>query len=165
MSYFNIREEELKNRIAQDYFANFDSNKIIGDIDFCVAPLNPIKNSDTSERESLLWAEAKKGKVDSYKSIVQLILTIGKSKLYDKNLPPAYLGAFDSEKIAFIAYNSIHDVFYTNDFNWKVRACLVFDFEKSVKFHKIVLLFSLQIIALWKRNTFLNKKNISRDQR
>ncbi len=121
MPYFNIREEELKNRIAQDYFANFDSNKIIGNIDFCVASLHPTKNAGTSETESLLWAEAKKGKADSYKSIVQLILTIGKSKLYDKNLPPAYLGAFDSEKIAFIAYNAIHDVFYTNDFNWKVR--------------------------------------------
>ncbi len=122
MPYFNIREEELKNKIAQDYFENFDCSKIIGDIDFCVSPLSQKKNQDVFfETESLLWAEAKKGKANSYKSIVQLILTIGKSKLYDKNLPPAYLGAFDSEKIAFIPYNSIHDVFYTSDFNWNVR--------------------------------------------
>ena len=29
-------------------------------------------------------------------------------------------GAFDAEKIAFIAYNEIHDIFYLNDFNWNV---------------------------------------------
>jgi hypothetical protein len=30
------------------------------------------------------------------------------------------LGAFDGEKIAFIPYNDIHEVFYINDFNWNV---------------------------------------------
>jgi len=30
------------------------------------------------------------------------------------------LGAFDAEKIAFISYNDIHDIFYINDFNWNV---------------------------------------------
>ncbi|OQX97503.1 MAG: hypothetical protein B6I24_08545, partial [Bacteroidetes bacterium 4572_128] len=69
---------------------------------------------------SLLWAEAKKGKSDIYKSFVQLILTIGKSRTFDKNLPPSYLGAFDAEKIAFIPYNDIHEIFYLNDFNWNV---------------------------------------------
>ena len=36
MPYSNLREEELKNRIAQDYFCDFDCSKIIGNIDFCV---------------------------------------------------------------------------------------------------------------------------------
>lgn len=35
-------------------------------------------------------------------------------------MPPAFLGAFDAEKIAFVPYNEIQDVFYINDFNWNV---------------------------------------------
>lgn len=121
MPYTNIREEELKMKVAQDYFQAFDCTKIIGNIDFCVTTTAPNKKQEaTFETESLLWAEAKKGKADIYKSIVQLILTIGKARTFDKNLPPAYLGAFDFEKIAFIAYNDIHDLFYMNDFNWTV---------------------------------------------
>jgi hypothetical protein len=36
-NYQNIREEELKNKIAADYFADFDTTKIIGNVDFCVS--------------------------------------------------------------------------------------------------------------------------------
>jgi hypothetical protein len=121
MTYFNIREEELKNKVAQDYFGVFDCTKIIGNIDFCVTLSTKNKKQlSLFETESLLWAEAKKGTSDIYNSIVQLILTIGKARTFDKNLPPAFLGAFDAERIAFIAYNDIHDIFYINDFNWNV---------------------------------------------
>jgi hypothetical protein len=125
MTYANIREEELKNRIGEVYFADFDYKTIIGNIDFCVAPLPPEGGVNTSETPpsgagGLLWAEAKKGNSDIYKSIVQLILTIGKARTFDKVLPPAYLGAFDAEKIAFIPYNDIQEFFYQNDFNWNV---------------------------------------------
>lgn len=120
MSYFNIKEEELKNKIAHDYFSVFDCTKIIGNIDFCITIPLPDKQRGLFETESLLWAEAKSGKYDIYKSITQLILTIGKARTFDKNLPPAYLGAFDAEKIAFVAYNDICDIFYINDFNWNV---------------------------------------------
>ena len=118
MKYQNIREEELKNKIAQDYFWIYDTTKIIGNVDFCVSMHKSQK--EPHEQESLLWAEAKTGSSDIYKSIVQLILTIGKARTFDKLLPPAMLGAFDGEKIAFIPYNEIHDVFYINDFNWNV---------------------------------------------
>jgi hypothetical protein len=37
MFYNNIREEELKNRIGETYFADFDYKTIIGNIDFCVS--------------------------------------------------------------------------------------------------------------------------------
>ncbi|MCC6845573.1 MAG: hypothetical protein IT283_04560 [Bacteroidetes bacterium] len=118
MKYQYIREEELKNKVSQEYFWIYDCSKIIGNVDFCVCMYqSPIEQSD---HESLLWAEAKKGSSDIYKSIVQLILTIGKARTFDKFLPPAMLGAFDGEKIAFIAYNDIHEVFYINDFNWNV---------------------------------------------
>ncbi|MCL1851321.1 MAG: hypothetical protein FWF70_07980, partial [Bacteroidetes bacterium] len=71
MKYTNIREEELKNKIAQDYFWLYDCTKIIGNVDFCVCM---IQSSKEFEQESLLWAEAKKGSSDVYKSLVQLIL-------------------------------------------------------------------------------------------
>nr|MBP7274539.1 hypothetical protein [Saprospiraceae bacterium] len=118
MKYQNIREEELKNKIAQDYFWHYDCSKIIGNVDFCVSMFQSKK--ELFEQESLLWAEAKAGKSDIYKSITQLILTIGKARTFDKVLPPAMLGAFDAEKIAFIPYNDIHSIFYINDFNWNV---------------------------------------------
>ena len=118
MKYQNIREEELKNKVAQDYFWIYDCSKIIGNVDFSVCMHQSQK--ELFEQESLLWAEAKKGSSDIYNSIVQLILTIGKARTFDKFLPPAMLGAFDGEKIAFIPYNDIHEVFYINDFNWNV---------------------------------------------
>ena len=118
MKYQNIREEELKNKVAQDYFWLYDCSKIIGNVDFCVSMHKASK--EATEQESLLWAEAKKNSSDIYKSVVQLVLTIGKARTFDKYLPPPMLGAFDGEKIAFIPYNEIHDVFYQNDFNWNV---------------------------------------------
>ncbi len=118
MKYKNILEEELKNRIANEYFSAFDCGKIIGKIDFCVAISQ--NEPEIFAQESLLWAEAKKDSSDIYKSFVQLILTIGKARSFDRELPPAMLGAFDAEKIAFIQYNQVQEVFYTNDFNWNV---------------------------------------------
>jgi len=119
MTYdLNIREGEVIKKVASDYFWHYDNTKLIGDVDFCVAMHQSEK--ELFEQESLLWAEAKKGISDIYKSFVQLILTIGKARTFDKYLPPAMLGAFDAEKIAFIPYNDIHDVFYLNDFNWNV---------------------------------------------
>lgn len=43
MRYQNIREEELKNKVGSDFFSNFDTSKIVGNIDFCVT--HKIKNS------------------------------------------------------------------------------------------------------------------------
>ena len=117
--YENILEEELKNKVAHDYFADYDSTQIIGKIDFCISV--PQDGAELFETESLLWAEAKAGtKKDIYESFVQLILTIGKARTFDSYLPPAFLGAFDAEKIAFLPYSNIIDVFYQNDFNWNV---------------------------------------------
>lgn len=112
----DIREEELKNRVARDFFAKFDAAKIIGNIDFCIADKN---NPDIS----YLWAEAKKGAANNniYDSLVQLILTIGKERTFDAHLPPQFLGAFDTARIAFLPYHLIMDVFARSDFNWKVR--------------------------------------------
>lgn len=115
----NLREEEVKNKLRADYFKDYDSTPILGNIDFAVAV--PIDGAQLFETEYLLWAESKKGtQADIYESFVQLILTIGKARTFDHHLPPAFLGAFDAEKIAFIHYNTVIDIFYQNDFNWKV---------------------------------------------
>lgn len=117
MKYKNIREEELKNKVGSDFFPDFDTTSIVGNIDFCVLP----------KQQGLFWhatpllrAEAKTGDYDVPTMFVQLILTIGKARTFDKMLAPAYLGAFDGMKIAFIEYLAIQDIFYENDFNWNV---------------------------------------------
>jgi hypothetical protein len=116
MKYANIREEELKNKVGVDWFKEFDTTKILGNIDFTVLP----KQDSLFGRTPLLWAEAKTGDFDIPTMFVQLILTIGKARTFDKTLPPAFLGAFDFKKIAFVDYANIQDIFFLNDFNWKV---------------------------------------------
>ena len=124
----NLREEEIKNKLSSDYFSSYDSTQIIGNIDFCVAKI--VDKSEGRQgklfeesviTQSFLWAEAKRGyKHDIYESFVQLILTIGKARTFEKYLPPVFLGAFDAEKIAFIKYGVISEVFIQNDFDWTV---------------------------------------------
>lgn len=116
MKYKHIREEELKNKVGADWFKNFDTTEILGNIDFTVFP----KQDSLFGRTPLLWAEAKTGNYDIPSMFVQLILTIGKARTFDKTLPPAFLGAFDYKKIAFVPYISVQDIFYLNDFNWNV---------------------------------------------
>jgi len=117
MKYNNIREEELKNKVGSDFFADFDTTEIIGNIDFSVHP----KQKDLFwHKTPLLRAEAKTGNYDVPTMFVQLILTIGKARTFDKTLPPLFLWAFDFEKIAFLEYNQISDIFYQNDFNRNV---------------------------------------------
>lgn len=117
--YGNIQEAELKNKVAADWFATYDSTPVIGNIDFAVAV--PTHGPQLFETEYLLWAEAKKGtSYDIMESFIQLILTIGKARTYEDKLPPAFLGAFDAEKIAFVPYHEVMDVFTQNDFNWNV---------------------------------------------
>ncbi len=116
MKYKNIREEELKNKVGSDWFKSYDTTEILGNIDFTVFP----KQDNLFGRTPLLWAEAKTGNFDIPSMFVQLILTIGKARTFDKTMPPAFLGAFDFKKIAFIPYINIQDIFYLNDFNWNV---------------------------------------------
>lgn len=132
----NLPEEELKNKVAADFFSpnpqsenlkldkeqrsllkSLDSTQILGKIDFCIS-----YNAKTLFQPiNFLWAEAKKGnKADIIESFIQLILTIGKEKTYENNLPPIFLGAFDCEKIAFIPYHELDSIFTQNDFNWNV---------------------------------------------
>ncbi len=125
--------------------------------------------------EHLLWAEAKSGdRKDIYKSFVQLILTIGKARTFDQHLPPAFLGAFDAEKIGFIPYNYILDIFYQADFNWNVTPSdhetkefqQVYNIVKNI-IESNVLLFHFdkddkELRAFIKRNFVVGKSQISK---
>ena len=110
----HIREEELKNRVAVDLFPSFDCARILGDVDFCVQPKDA--GPTLWETESLLWAEAKAGvRADFAPLFAQLVLTIGGEKTFETHSPPPFLGAFDSEKIAFLPWHAVLDLFFRPD--------------------------------------------------
>lgn len=125
MDYTKLTEEDLKSNVQQDFFKIYRYRQL-GRIDFVIAKAD-VENGiyslfeNDDNLKSILWAEAKQGtKHDIFESFVQLILTIGKERTFEKYLPPKFIGAFDAEKFAFIEYNKIQEVFYQNDFNWNV---------------------------------------------
>lgn len=61
-----------------------------------------------------------KNTADIIEMFVQLILTIGKARTYDKYTPPPFLCVFDYNKIVFLPYSTINEILYQNDFNWNV---------------------------------------------
>ena len=114
-----ILEEELKNRVAADWFGAFDCSRILGKVDFCAAVA--ATDLPLCDAESVVWAEAKRGADAPLDfALVQLILTIGKERTFDRHLPPKYLAAFNAARIAFIPYSEVVETFYQNDFNWNV---------------------------------------------
>lgn len=119
----SMLEETLKIQIRDDYFSSFRMTQI-GRIDFAISKANTKGGSlDLFDNfdQYFLWAEAKKGaNHDIYESFVQLILTIGRERTFEKYLPPIFIGAFDAEKIAFVDYSVVANVFIKNDFNWNV---------------------------------------------
>ena len=115
MKYAKLQEEELKNKVANEFFGKFDCTEILKKIDFAVK--DPRKKH---QDQYFLWAEAKAAQADICEMLTQLILTIGKARTFDEITPPPFLGCFDREKIAFVPYHAIQEIFYKNDFNWKV---------------------------------------------
>ena len=114
MDYKKLKEEPLKSAVREDYFSKHKYTQI-GNIDFVIAKhivengtQSLFEDFENNDLKSILWAEAKQGTThDIYESFVQLILTIGKEKTFEKYIPPKYIGAFDAEKIAFIEYHNI----------------------------------------------------------
>jgi hypothetical protein len=124
MSYYSLKDKEgtIINNVREDFFKEYDCRKLIGNIDFSVAIPQTGKEL-FSDTEYLLWAEAKKGALsasDFHDAFIQLIFTVGRERTFDKNLPPKFLGAFDAEKIAFIPFSAVMEVFSQNDFDWTV---------------------------------------------
>ena len=121
---YSLKDKEgtIINNVREDFFKDYDCRKLIGNIDFSVAIPQTGKEL-FPEIEYLLWAEAKKGALTPsafHDAFIQLIFTIGRERTFDKNLPPKFLGAFDAEKIAFIPFSAVMEVFSQNDFDWTV---------------------------------------------
>ena len=121
---YSLKDKEgtIINNVREDFFKDYDCRKLIGNIDFSVAIPQTGKEL-FPEIEYLLWAEAKKGSLSNsafHDAFIQLIFTIGRERTFDKNLPPKFLGAFDAEKIAFIPFSAVMEVFSQNDFDWTV---------------------------------------------
>lgn len=121
---YSLKDKEgtIINNVREDFFKDYDCRKLIGNIDFSVAIPQTGKEL-FPEIEYLLWAEAKKGALSAsafHDAFIQLIFTIGRERTFDKNLPPKFLGAFDAEKIAFIPFSAVMEIFSQNDFDWTV---------------------------------------------
>jgi hypothetical protein len=113
-NYSSINKEEtLKAEIYQDYFGSskFLYRPNIDNIDFVVI--------DKTGRH-VLWAETKRSATGIIEMFVQLILTIGKARTFDKNMPPQFLAVFDNVKFAFLPYSAVYEIFFQNDFNWNI---------------------------------------------
>ncbi len=122
MSYYSLKDKEgtIINNVREDFFKEYDCRKLIGNIDFSVAVPQTGKEL-FPDIEYLLWAEAKKGALsasDFHDAFIQLIFTVGRERTFEKNMPPKFLGAFDAEKIAFIPFSAVMEVFSQNDFDW-----------------------------------------------
>jgi hypothetical protein len=108
-----IGEANFKTAVFQEYFGTrkFAFMQELDRIDFII--------TDNADRH-LIWAETKKNTADIVEMFVQLILTIGKARTFDRINPPPFLCVFDYKKIAFLQYNAVHDIFYQTDFNWNI---------------------------------------------
>jgi len=187
MKYSNILEEEIKNKVSKDFFSKFDCTKIIGKIDFAVRPLprphSNVERGDTSPpaplqcgegrnpspssplsiwrgaggEEYLLWAEAKQKPTDIIEMLTQLVLTIGKARTFDEILPPPFLGCYDNEKIAFVPYSEIQEIFYQNDFNWNVAPSNLETREFKQVYSKIQKILNNNVP--WKTSIFYFEKD------
>ncbi|GAA7232812.1 hypothetical protein HpCK35_17620 [Helicobacter pylori] len=116
LDFSNLNEEPLKSIVAKAFFENFDFS---GDkIDFIITYSHKNKGKPLWI-EPILWAEGKKDKSDLFKSLAQLILTIGKHKFYT-HFPPPYLGAFDAFSFLFVEYHKLDFIFTRSDINFSV---------------------------------------------
>ena len=68
MANNKIREEEVKNRIRQEFFQDYDATPILGDIDFAVTTKKS-SEGELFDQEYFLWAEAKAGTGKMYNDL------------------------------------------------------------------------------------------------
>ncbi|WP_240454284.1 hypothetical protein [Helicobacter pylori] len=113
LDFSNLKEEPLKNQIKAEFFKDKKFLYSGDKIDFMLSYQHP------NATLPILWAEGKKGKSELFKSLAQLILTIGKHKFYT-HFPPLYLGAFDAFSFLFVEYHKLDFIFTRSDINFSV---------------------------------------------
>ncbi|EMH19894.1 hypothetical protein [Helicobacter pylori] len=118
LDFSNLNEEPLKIQIKAEFFKD-EKFRYSGDkIDFMLSYQHP---NATLPVLPILWGEAKRGDFDDLdKAFTQLLLTIGRHKLYTHHTPP-YLCAFNAFRMEFIAFNdTITSFFYKSDIDFSI---------------------------------------------
>ncbi|GAA9673020.1 hypothetical protein HpVH120_13310 [Helicobacter pylori] len=146
--FSNLNEEPLKSQIKAEFFKDKKFLYSGDKIDFMLSYKHP------NATLPILWGEAKRGNFDDLdKAFTQLLLTIGKHRLYTHHTPP-YLCAFDAFRMEFIAFDdTITSFFYKSDIDFSIppsnhntegfkRALDVF--KAMCKSHKFVFDFKTQ---------------------
>ncbi len=118
LDFSNLNEEPLKNQIKAEFFKDKKFRYSGDKIDFMLSYQHP---NATLPVLPILWGEAKRGDFDDLdKAFTQLLLTIGRHKLYTHHTPP-YLCAFNAFKMEFIAFNdTITSFFYKSDIDFSI---------------------------------------------
>ncbi|WRD92057.1 hypothetical protein E5E72_06680 [Helicobacter pylori] len=148
LDFSNLNEEPLKIRIKAEFFKDKKFLYSGDKIDFILSYKHP------NATLPILWGEAKRGNFDDLdKAFTQLLLTIGKHRLYTHHTPP-YLCAFDAFRMEFIAFDdAITSFFYQSDINFSITPSnhntegfkhALDKFKAMCKSHKFVFDFKTQ---------------------
>ncbi|MBH0255024.1 hypothetical protein [Helicobacter pylori] len=115
LDFSNLNEEPLKSQIKAEFFKDKKFLYSGDKIDFMLS----YKHFNATL--PILWGEAKRGNFDDLnKAFTQLLLTIGKHRLYTHHTPP-YLCAFNAFRMEFIAYDdAITSFFYKSDIDFSI---------------------------------------------
>ncbi|GAA7142649.1 hypothetical protein HpCHN56_14750 [Helicobacter pylori] len=113
--FSKLNEEPLKSQIKAEFFKDKKFLYSGDKIDFMLSYKHP------NAILPILWGEAKRGGFDDLdKAFTQLLLTIGKHRLYNHHTPP-YLCAFDAFRMEFIAFDdAITNFFYESGINFSI---------------------------------------------
>ncbi|GAA7382339.1 hypothetical protein ID0624_12870 [Helicobacter pylori] len=148
LDFSSLNEEPLKSQIKAEFFKDKKFLYSGDKIDFMLSYKHP------NATLPILWGEAKRGNFDDLdKAFTQLLLTIGKRKLYTHHTPP-YLCAFDAFRMEFIAYDdTITSFFYESHIDFSITPSnhntegfkhALEAFKAMCKSHKLVFDFKTQ---------------------
>ncbi|GAA9299888.1 hypothetical protein HpHA237_13630 [Helicobacter pylori] len=148
LDYSNLNEETLKIQIKAEFFKDKKFLYSGDKIDFMLSYKHP------NAILPILWGEAKRGNFDDLdKAFTQLLLTIGKHRLYTHHTPP-YLCVFDAFRMEFIAFDdAITSFFYESGINFSITPSNHYTegfkhaldkFKAMCKSHKFVFDFKTQ---------------------
>ncbi len=146
--FSKLNEEPLKNKIKAEFFKDKKFLYSGDKIDFMLSYKHP------NATLPILWGEAKRGNFDDLdKAFTQLLLTIGKHKLYTHHTPP-YLCAFNAFRMEFIAFDdTITSFLHKSDINFSITPSnhntegfkhALEAFKAMCKSHKLVFDFKTQ---------------------
>ncbi|WQX76698.1 hypothetical protein KVM95_06600 [Helicobacter pylori] len=115
LDFSKLNEEPLKNQIKAKFFKDKKFLYSGDKIDFMLS------YQHSNATLPILWGEAKRGDFDDLdKAFTQLLLTIGRHKLYTHHTPP-YLCAFNAFRMEFIAFNdTITSFLYKSDIDFSI---------------------------------------------